>query len=244
LYQLYDFPSSHFCEKVRWALDYKGIAYQVQRLLPGFHLRKTRTLAPRSSVPILVGGGVVIQDSTAIIDYLERTFPDPALTPADPEQARAAVEWEEYLDEDVGVMVRRWFYFHTLPDRRRATRFLCRDASVAQRVIFAFAFPSIRQAMTKFMNIHPEPARQAEQRFLAALDKLDDALAQRPFLVGDRFSRADLTAGALLWPLFRPGESEPDVRKALVEPVYALRDQLKSRRSYGWVCDMYRRLRV
>jgi Glutathione S-transferase, N-terminal domain len=25
--QLYQFPFSHFCEKARWALDYKSIAY-------------------------------------------------------------------------------------------------------------------------------------------------------------------------------------------------------------------------
>src|SRR5262245_22147740 len=129
MYRLYDFTFSHYCEKARWALDYKGIAYEVRRLLPGFHLRTTRKLAPRSCVPILAGEQIVVQDSTEIINYLERTFPDPALAPADPQLANEALEWEEYLDEEVGITVRRWFYFHTLPDRQRAIRFLCQGAT-------------------------------------------------------------------------------------------------------------------
>ena len=244
MYQLYDFAFSHYCEKVRWALDYKGIEYETRHLLPGFHLRTTRKLASRSCVPILAGEGMVVQDSTEIINFLERRFPNPALTPADPGQANEAFEWEEYLDEEVGVTVRRWFYFHALPDRQRATRFLCQGVSGTHRVLFGFAFGPIRKAMTEMMDVHPQPARDAEQRLLAALDKLDEVLACRDFLVGDRFSRADLTAGALLWPLCRPGESDSEVQKLLPAAICALRSQIRDRRSFKWVCDLYRRQRT
>jgi glutathione S-transferase len=142
------------------------------------------------------------------------------------------------------MTLRRWFYFHTLPDRRRAMRFLCGDASGAQRVLFGFAFAPIRRAMTAMMDIHPEPAKEAERRFLIAFDKLDNALTHRDFLVGDRFSRADLTACALLSPFCRPGEGESQSPGLLAEPVCALRDRLKHRRFYHWVCDMYRQQRT
>jgi glutathione S-transferase len=243
MYQLYDFAFSHYCEKVRWALDHKGVDYQARHLLPGFHIHTTRKLATLSCVPILSGEGIVVQDSTEIINFLERRFPDPALTPADSGQANEANEWEEYLDEEVGVTVRRWFYFHTLPDRQRATRFLCQGASRTQRVLFGFAFAPIRKAMTEMMDVYPQPARDAERRLLVALDKLDAALASRDFLVGDRFSRADLTACALLWPLCRPGESDSEMRKLLPAAVCALRSQMRDRRSFNWVCDMYRQHR-
>jgi hypothetical protein len=36
--RLYTFTISHFAEKARWALDYKGIRYQEKRLVPGSHL--------------------------------------------------------------------------------------------------------------------------------------------------------------------------------------------------------------
>jgi glutathione S-transferase len=233
----------HYCEKARWALDYKEVAYQPHHLLPGFHLRAARRIAPLSCLPILAGEGIVVQDSTEIINFLERTFPDPPLAPADPDQANEALEWEEYLDEEIGVTLRRWFYFHALPDRRRATRFLCQEASGGQRVLFGFAFAPIRRAMTKMMDVHPGPAKEAERRFLLAFDKLDQVLAHRSFLVGDRFSRADLTACALLWPLCRPGEDESRLQELLPETVCVLRDQLRNRRFSRWVSDTYQQQR-
>ena len=146
MFELYDFRFSHYSEKARWALDFKGIPYTSRHLLPGFHLRPARKLAPHSCLPILEADGTMIQDSTEIINFLEQTFPDPSLTPPDPTDARAAIEWEEYLDEEIGVTLRLWFYYYTLPDRHRALRFLCQDAPWLQRSLFAFSFTTIRRA--------------------------------------------------------------------------------------------------
>jgi glutathione S-transferase len=239
MFELYDFRFSHFSEKARWALDFKGIAYVPRHLLPGFHMRTTRKLAPRTCVPILNAEGVVIQDSTEIINFLEQKFPDRSLTLPHPNDANEAIEWEEYLDEEIGVTLRLWFYHHTLPDRARAVRFLSQGARWDQRSLFAFSFAPIRRAMTDMMNIHAGPASEAERRFLTAFDRLDKALERGPFLVGNRFSRADLTACALLWPLCRPGESESEVEALLPAPVCTLRKQLQQRRFYRWVQETY-----
>ena len=101
--QLYQFPFSHYCEKTRWALDYKGIPYRVVNLLPGVHRWTVGELAPETCVPVLRDGEITVQDSTAIIDYLDTRYPNPSLTPDAPGTARQALEWEEYLDEEVGV---------------------------------------------------------------------------------------------------------------------------------------------
>jgi glutathione S-transferase len=240
MFELYDFRFSHYSEKARWALDFKGVPYTARHLLPGFHLRTARKLAPRTCVPILKADSAVIQDSTEIINFLDRTFPDRSLTPADPKDAQGALEWEEYLDEEIGVTLRLWFYHHTLPDRARALSFLCQDAPWLQRSLFALSFAPIRRAMTKMMSINAESASAAEGRVLLALDRLDAALERGPFLVGDCFSRADLTACALLWPLCRPGEPESAVEALLPPPVYAFRRQLQGRRFYRWVLERYR----
>ena len=42
--KLYQFCISHYCEKARWALDYKGINYQTVNLLPGQHVNTIRKL--------------------------------------------------------------------------------------------------------------------------------------------------------------------------------------------------------
>jgi glutathione S-transferase len=244
MFQLYDFRFSHFSEKARWALDFKGIAYTPRHLLPGFHMRTTRKLAPLTCVPILKADTVAIQDSTEIINFLEQTFPDWSLTPPDSNDANEALEWEEYLDEEIGVTIRRWFYYHALPDRPRAVRFLCQGVPWYQRSLFAFSFAPIRRAMTQMMDVHAGPARDAERRFMTAFDRLDKALERCPFLVGNRFSRADLTACALLWPLCRPGESESEIAVIYPAAVCALRKQLQQRRFYRWVLEGYRDYRA
>ena len=244
MFELYDFTFSHYSEKARWALDFKGIPYKSRHLVPGLHVRTTRKLAPRSSVPILKTDDAVIQGSAEIIDFLDQMFPGRSLTPADPQEANAAIEWEKYLDQEIGVTLRLWFYHHTLPDRDRAVRFLCQDAHWLQRLLLGFSFAKIRPVMIEKMNINAGTASEAERRFLLAFDRLDAALERGPFLVGNCFSRADLAACALLWPLCRPGELESEVEILLTPTVCALRKQLQHRRFYRWTLERYREHRI
>jgi glutathione S-transferase len=233
--ELYQFPFSHYCEKARWALDYKGIAYRTVNLLPGFHFRHLAKLTPKSSVPVLRDGATVVQDSSAIIDYLDRRYANPALTPSDANAAREALDWEEYLDEQIGVNIRLWFYHHTLPVRRLAVSFLLEGATWHKKPLFVLAYPKVRRAMSESMNINADTARHAEERLRAALEKLDEALIERHFLVDDRFSRADLTACALL----RRSCMQDDTYKEIPPAVRKLRDELKSRRLCQWVRSVY-----
>lgn len=241
---LYQFQFSHFCEKARWALDYKGVPFRRKNLLPGPHLKTTKKLAPKSCVPIIVDGLNVVQDSSAIIDYLDRTHPQPALTPEDPKEAHEARELEAFFDEEIGVTLRLWFYYYALPDRARATRFMLEGAPWYGRPLLALIFPNVRAAMIKHMGINGESARRSEERLLAALARLDGALSDRRFLVGDRFSRADLTACALLSPVCATGKSDAALSASFPEPVYALREQLKARPFFDWVKSTYAEFRL
>jgi glutathione S-transferase len=72
---LYQFPFSHFCEKACWALDLKRQPYRVINLLPALHLLWSRRMASASSLPILRDGAYIVQDSSAIIDYLDLRWP-------------------------------------------------------------------------------------------------------------------------------------------------------------------------
>jgi glutathione S-transferase len=239
--RLYQFPFSHFCEKARWALDYKRIAYQPVNLLPGLHVKRVRKLAPKSCLPVLQDGDVVVQDSAAIITHLDAKYPHSSLTPHDPEGAREASEWEKTLDERIGVPLRLWFYYHMLLDRPRALDFLLTGAPWYGRPLFKLIFPKVREAMVRAMKINTQTAQQAEQTLLAAVEKLDAALTQRRFLVADRFSRADLTACALLSPCCLSADLEAPAKFPL--PVLELRSKLKKHRSFHWVQEVYREFR-
>src|SRR3954462_4378896 len=81
---LWQLKVSHYNEKARWALDYKGIPHVRRALMPGRHERTARKLTGSSTFPVLELDGAAIGDSTQIIDALERPHPDPPLYPADP----------------------------------------------------------------------------------------------------------------------------------------------------------------
>ena len=232
---LYQFRCSHFCEKARWALDHHQRPWQAVDLVPGRHGGTVRRLAPASTVPLLVDGDRAIQGSGAIISHLDQTHRERSLTPGDALTASMATEWERYLDAQVGGPLRLWFYHHLLPDRARTLDFLLQGAPWHARALYTLMWPRIRSRMARHMGVGAESAQQAERDLLSAFDRLDQALAQRRFLVGARFSRADLTACALLARLCLPSARDQDPAG-----VRAFRERVQQRRFYGWVGEIYR----
>ena len=80
--KLYPFPMSHYCEKARWALDYKSLDYQRHNLVPGAHCRTVGKYAAGSSVPPLVAGDRVAHGSARIITLLDDLAPEVIRTSA------------------------------------------------------------------------------------------------------------------------------------------------------------------
>jgi len=201
---LYQFPISHFCEKARWALDYKGVEWRPTTLLPGLHVRTATRLGGKSTVPILVDRGRAIQGSGAIIDYLDARVPARSLTPADPDAQREAREWEQYLDAEVGVHVRRWLYSVFLDYPDRLIPLFTQGGPWYGPILYRLIFPQVRRRIRALLHINERTARESRDRVLAAARRLAEHLAGRSFIAGGEFSRADLTAAALFAPLWMP----------------------------------------
>ena len=201
---LYQFPISHYCEKIRWALDFKNISYQIKNLLPGLHISKTRKMAPDTCVPILVHDDRVIQGSDSIITYLDETFAEQSLTPATDQLKNEALEWEQYVDREVGIHVRRCCYHVLLEHPDIVIPFFTYQGPWYGGLYIRFAYPKLKKAMRKYLNINEESEQRSRDRLRVAIDKLYSHLRQNAFLVGDQFSRADLSAASLLAPLCMP----------------------------------------
>ena len=93
---LWHIPLSHYNEKVRWALDYKGIAHH-RRVLGADYLIRAWRATGQGKLPILWLDGRAIADSTRIIAALEERYPEPALWPAYPaERARGRLLVERF----------------------------------------------------------------------------------------------------------------------------------------------------
>jgi len=201
---LYQFPISHYCEKARWALDYKNIPYKVKNLLPGPHVKQVMSMAKRSEVPVLQHEGNIIQHSDKIIDYLDKSFPDKALTPGEEENRIKALEWEDFVNKEVGMNLRTFFY-HTLLDHPELLiPIFTYKGPWYGKILMKLIFPTLRLKMIKLMRINDQTAVQAKQDLKLAIDKINLHLSENKYLAGDEFSRADLAAASLLAPLIQP----------------------------------------
>src|SRR5262249_33122587 len=72
--------------------------------------------------------------------------------------------------------------------------------------LYRTLFPALRVALNADMQIDAASASRSREKTLAALDRLEAELRPSGYLVGDRFSVADLTAAALLAPVVFPPE--------------------------------------
>jgi glutathione S-transferase len=239
---LWQFRASHFNEKVRWALDWKGIRHERRSLLPGPHAPVVMWLTGQKSVPVLRIDGETIPDSTRIIAALEEHQPAPALYPSDDAARRRALELEEYFDEELGVHVRRFVFNAVLPDAGFTADLMTPGFGTMTKSVYRALFPLTRLVMRFDMGINDDAAARSRARVDAAFDRLERELQPSGYLVGDRFSVADLTAAALLSPLTNPAEY-PYAQPPATAVVQEIRDHYRHRRGYEWATEMYRRHR-
>ena len=235
--QLYQMPISHYCEKIRWALDFKRLDYQLRNLLPGLHIKKAKKLAPRSSLPILVHKGKAIQGSSEIINYLEEVFPDHPLTPQNPELKQEALRWEQFADQEIGGHVRLICYHILLDYPDIVSPFFTHQGPWYGKFLIRRIYPRLQKTMREFMNIN-------EQSFQESLDHLRQAVAAvnahldgRDYFTGEQFSRADLAHAALLAPLAMPAGYGLDWPPQVPDRLQQVMDEIKPQIS--WVDSLY-----
>ena len=196
--KLLEFPHSHYCEKARWALDYKGCVFQQVPILPGFHLWTVRRYAPRTSVPVLLLGDRAVQGSTEIIDFLEATVPTRPLSPSVEKERARCLSLENEMDLALGVPIRQILYHRLLAYPSYIRHCFAHSLPLFKQMLFSLSYPLLQKKIYQVYVKSDEEAMQARRIFDETLDKLGNHLAGKQYLVGDQFSRADLTVAAML----------------------------------------------
>ncbi|MEM1162511.1 MAG: glutathione S-transferase, partial [Pseudomonadota bacterium] len=159
--------------RVRIALAEKGLTDQVEFVpvnVPEGEHRKADFLAknPSGTVPVLeLEDGTTISECTAITEYLDNLVGSPTLTGATPTD-RARIHMMQRRAE-VGLMDAVGTYFH------HATEGLGPEIETYQCA---------------------EWGNHQKDRAVAGMHYLDGVLASQPYLAGDVFSMADITAFA------------------------------------------------
>jgi len=237
---LWHIPFSHYSEKVRWALDYKGIAHRRRVLGPDYLIRVWRATG-QGKLPVLWLDGRAIADSTRIIAALEEHYPEPPLYPVDTVTRQRALALEDDLDETLGPALRAAI----------VTPLFRHDPDIALRVLTTGigdrAYRTLRPLLRIFPSLYRFRHRISDNNLerdritvAAALDRIEHERQNRAYLVGETFTVADLTAAALLAALLQPPEIQYPLRVELPPYLKDYRATLLRHPAAQWAAGIYR----
>lgn len=220
-------PYSPWSERARWALAARGVPATLERYQPflgELRLRRLRPSAGPASVPVLVAGTEVLDDSTAIARWANARGAGPDLFPA----AHAA-ELEAIVTlADTALAAGR-----ARSLRRMAASGACLQEQVPPGLRWlgpvsrSLAGYAVRRTLRKYDGAPDDVARTA---LLDALDTLRELLGRRPDAAGGAktllpaFSYADIAATQALAFVSPPATGlrlGPETRAAFTDPYVA-----------------------
>jgi len=157
-------PGSPFARAALATLEEKGARYRLVPMTPQ-DMRGARHLAlhPFGRVPILEHGEFRVYETQAILRYLDRVLPKPALTPLDPQLAARM---------DQLMNINDWYLF--------------RDASAP------IGFQRVVGPMLLGLKPDDAIIAAALPKARLAFDELARLLSANPFVAGDALTLADL----------------------------------------------------
>ncbi len=239
---LYTFAASQSSEKIRWAMDAVGLHYREHRLTPFLHYAGSLSIGGSQgvSLPTLQADGVMVQDSTRILEWLETHRAPFALIPQDPLERAAVMQIEAHYDH-IAPHIVRVVYATLLESPELVRRLWALDASLGEAALMRIGYPVLHRIFRRGLGLTPaliEHSRRVVDRTLRELDRL--AQGGKVYMVGAHLSVADITAAARLAPLICPDEhpvfSDPEYRDALAP----LLCPWQARPGIAWVREMYR----
>ncbi|WID97496.1 glutathione S-transferase family protein [Bosea vestrisii] len=139
---LYSGPLSLFSRKIEIALREKGLAFE-RIMVPfnqttGYDPRHPEVVAinPKQQVPVMNDDGLVLYDSTVILEYLEDAYPEPPLFPLCP-GARARCRLNELYADEIMLQALKPLMHRTSPPSTDQTRRFAQeaDALIAERAL-------------------------------------------------------------------------------------------------------------
>lgn len=200
---------SPFVRKTRVALAEKGIAYEHDPMVPFGVSPEYKAKHPLGKIPLLEVDGRPLPDSSAICAYLERIQPQPALYPSDPFDYARAIWFEEFADGGLINGVAPFFM---------------------QRVLQPIFFkkPGDETLVTK----------AATETLPPLFDYLERELGGNDYLIGNRFTIADLTLGSL-FVNYRHAKGEIDAKRWPKLAAYV--ERIHSRPSFKGLVEEERR---
>lgn len=209
---LYELSWSHYCEKVRLALDHMQLPWRAVSI-DAFSKAPLRSLPRPAHMPTFTVPAIsddqtqaYVMDSTPILRYLADAYPDaPKLFPGDAANRAAIDAMLLDLDSRLGILARRFAYTQMilecpafLPElflRDRARGMYC---APGVRRISGACMGMLLMRRFEFHKNEKLGLYEALEHYLLGLST---SLGKREFVVGEDLSAADFALAALLRPL-------------------------------------------
>lgn len=237
--ELYQFELSQYSEKVRLILDYKGLAYRKIEVTPGIGQIELFRMSGQRQVPVLKDGSTVIADSTQIAKYLDRQYPDRPIIPEDPKLRGVCLLIEEWADESIGIKSRKALFGALSQDRNFRKSLLPMSTPDVVKTLLDVVPNDVLRVLGFGVGYSPEIVKSAETDLKQDLEALCLLLLDRPYLVGDQPTLADLAVAGLSLlikfpegpyldlPATTRGKGLPGLaNNAAYEPFFTWRDRL------------------
>lgn len=195
-YQFYAAEESYFSAKVRPFFRYKDVPYTEIAPTPEAYRDVIRARTGLAFIPIVITPeDTTLQDTSDILDELERRFPEPALYPPTPVQRLVAYIVELYADEFLilPALHYRWSFAESEAKARKDF------ARASGDMITAGKFADRIKGALPFVGVTPATIPTIEAHTRELLDILSAHFAGHDYLLGSRMSLADL---ALMGPLY------------------------------------------
>jgi glutathione S-transferase len=214
VHELTGIAFSHYVEKARWVLQRFAVPYVDRRVLPFFHfaavyrvhrgkLGSVDRASSRFSTPVLrTDDGGILCDSADIVRYVSERFAPPGQgLYAVPE----AAELEAHFHDDLGPHTRRVAYATLFAQPELMRQIAHRNVDSLQAKMFMAAYPLVKRGLTRFLAIDEGHVLSSIDQTWRAFEAVSARLrGGRPFLLGDRFSAADLAFASLASPAVLP----------------------------------------
>ena len=195
-YRFYAAEVSYFSGKVRPFFRYKDVPFEEVAPTPEVYRDIIMARTGLAFIPVVITpDDVTLQDTSEILDELERRFPAPPVYPSTPVQRVVAYLIEMYADEFMVLpaMHYRWSFPESEAKARADFAHFSGNPETAGR------FADRMRGTLPLLGVHPESIPAIEAHLHDLLDILSRHFAAHDFLLGSRMSLGDL---ALLGPLY------------------------------------------
>ncbi|MGK7877514.1 MAG: glutathione S-transferase family protein [Xenococcaceae cyanobacterium] len=213
--ELYQFELSQYSEKVRLILDYKELEYRKIEVTPGVGQLELFRISGQPQVPVLKDGDTVVADSTEIAFYLDQKYPEKPIIPTDPLARGQCLLIEEWADESIGQKGRKAFVGALNHNQNLRTSILPKNTPDILKTLVGAVPSEFLDILGAGVGFGLDAVKEAQKVLKQDLEALSLILQNRPYLVTDQPTLADLTVAGLSIILKFPEDSYFDLPEEL-----------------------------